>query len=162
MNSKLYDTSIGEVVIPKEVKLHLRNSFAQAQGADQNTEGFKRNQELQNQEKITYKQLKRIKNFFDTFKGKPTDPTFILNGGVYMRNWVNNTLTHMRNNTQNNQQDTRPEDARVTSNDFKTNVKDLARPSQQHKRTTQKHPTATYEQTVVESLKRINDLISKI
>lgn len=162
MNSKLYDTSIGEVVIPKEVKQHLRNSFAQAQGADQNTEGFKRNQELQNQEKITYKQLKRIKNFFDTFKGKPTDPTFILNGGVYMRNWVNNTLTHMRNNTQNNQQDTRPADAKVTSDELKTNVKDLARPSQQHKRTTQKHATATYEQTVVESLRRINDLISKI
>jgi hypothetical protein len=68
----------------------------------------------------------------------------------------------MRNNTQTNQQDTRPEDPTITSNDLKTNVKDLARPSQQHKRTTQRHATATYEQTVVESLRRINDLISKI
>ena len=162
MNSKLYDTSIGEVLIPKQIKQHLRNSFAQAQGANQNTVGFRRNKELQSQEKITYKQLKRIKNFFDTFKGQPTDITFILNGGVLMRNWVNNTLNNMRNNTQTNQQDTRPEDPTITSNDLKTNVKDLARPSQQHKRTTQRHATATYEQTVVESLRRINDLISKI
>lgn len=162
MNSKLYDTSIGEVVIPREIKQHLRNSFAQAQGANQNTEGYRRNQELQSQEKITYKQLKRIKNFFDNFKGKPTELPFILNGGVLVKNWVNNSLNNMRNNTQNNQQDTRPEDPTIKSNELKTNVKDLARPSQEHKKTSQRHPTATYEQTVVESLKRINDLISKI
>ena len=162
MNSKLYDTTIGEVLIPKEIKQHLINSFAQAQSADQNTEGFRRNQELQSQEKITYKQLKRIKNFFDNFKGKPTELSFILNGGVLMRNWVNNTLTNMRNNTQFNQQDTKPEDPTVNSNELKTNVKNLARPSQEHKRTSQRHATATYEQTVVESLRRINELISKI
>jgi hypothetical protein len=162
MNSGLYNSASGEVLIPKEIKQHLRNSFAQAKGADNNTDGFRRNQELQGQESITYKQLKRIKNFFDTYKGKPTELPFILNGGVLMRNWVNNTLSNMRNNTQNNQQDTKPEDAKVNSNDFKNNVKDLSRPSKEHKRTSQKHATATYEQTVVESLKRINELISKI
>lgn len=162
MNSKLYDTSVGEMVIPKDIKQHLRNSFAQAQGADQNTEGFRRNQELQSQEKITYKQLKRIKNFFDNFEGEPTEVSFILNGGALVKNWVNNSLNNMRNNTQNNQQDTKPEDPKVNSNDLKNNVKDLVRPSKEHKRTTQKHASATYEQTVVESLKRINELISKI
>jgi hypothetical protein len=162
VNNNLYNTSLGEVLIPKEIKQHLRNSFAQAKGADENTEGFRRNQELQSQEKITYKQLKRIKNFFDNFKGQPNDLSFILNGGVMVKNWVNNTLDNMRNNTQNNQQDTKPEDPTVRPNDLKTNVKDLARPSQEHKRTTQRHPTATYEQTVVESLRRINELISKI
>lgn len=162
MNSNLYNTATGEVVIPKEIKQHLKNSFAQAKGADQNTEGFRRNQELQGQEKITYKQLKRIKNFFDTFKGKPTELPFILNGGIMVKNWVNTTLSNMRNNTQNNQQDTEPADPQVKPNELKANVRDLARPSKEHKRTTQRHPTATYEQTVVESLKRINELISKI
>lgn len=162
VNSNLYNSSIGEVLIPKEIKQHLVNSFAQAQGADINTEGFRRNQELQGQEKITYKQLKRIKNFFDNYKGKPTELPFILNGGVLMRNWVNNTLSSMRNNTQNNQQDTTPEDSKVNSSDLKNNVKDMVRPSKEHKRTAQKHATATYEQTIVESLKRINELISKI
>lgn len=162
MNSSLYNSSIGEVLIPKEIKQHLKNSFAQAKGANTNTEGFRRNQELQGQEKITYKQLKRIKNFFDNFKGKPTELPFILNGGVLMRNWVNNTLTNMRNNSQNNQEDSQPEDPTINHSDLKNNVKDMVRPSKEHKRTSQKHATATYEQTVVESLKRINELISKI
>jgi len=162
VNSNLYNTTTGEVLIPKEIKQHLKNSLAQARGADQNTEGFRRNQELQGQEKITYKQLKRIKNFFDNFKGQQNELSFLLNGGVLMKNWVNNTLNQMRNNTQNNQQDTAPEDSKVNSSDLKNNVKDLVRPSKEHKRTSQKHASATYEQTVVESLKRINELISKI
>ena len=108
MNSNLYNTSSGEVVIPNDIKQHLRNSFAQMKTAPENTEGYKRNQELQNQEKITYKQLKRIKNFFDNYQGKPNDPSFILNGGVLMRTWVNNTLNNMRNNTTNNQQQAAP------------------------------------------------------
>ena len=162
MNSNLYNSSIGEVLIPKEIKQHLVNSFAQSEGATTNTEGFRRNQELQGQEKITYKQLKRIKNFFDNYKGKPTELPFILNGGVLMKNWVNNTLSSMRNNTQNNQEVTAPEDSKVNSSDLKNNVKDLVRPSKEHKRTSQKHASATYEQTVVESLKRINELILKI
>ena len=162
MNSNLYNASSGEVVIPNDIKQHLRNSFAQTKTAPENTEGYKRNQELQNQEKITYKQLKRIKNFFDNYQGKPNDPSFILNGGVLMRTWVNNTLNNMRNNTTNNQQVTQTEDPTIQSKDLKTNVKNLVRPSKEHKRTSQKHATATFEHTVVESLKRINELISKI
>ena len=162
MNSNLYNTSLGEVLIPNDIKQHLRNSFAQMKSVPQNTEGFKRNQELQRQEKITYKQLKRIKNFFDNFQGKPTDPSFILNGGVLMRTWVNNTLNNMRTNTTNNQQVTQVEDPTIQSNELKSNVQNLVRPSKEHKRTSQKHATATFEHTVVESLKRINELISKI
>jgi len=162
MNSNLYNTSLGEVLIPNDIKQHLKNSFAQMKSAPQNTEGFKRNQELQRQEKITYKQLKRIKNFFDNFQGKPTDPSFILNGGVLMRTWVNNTLNNMRTNTTNNQQVTQVEDPTIQSNELKSNVQNLVRPSKEHKRTSQKHATATFEHTVVESLKRINELISKI
>jgi hypothetical protein len=50
MNSNLYNTEQGNVVIPKEIKDLLRNSFAQVRGANENTEGFNRNQELQKQE----------------------------------------------------------------------------------------------------------------
>ena len=42
--------------------------------ADENTEGYNRNKELQSQKFITYKQLKRIKNFFDNFKGNHKEP----------------------------------------------------------------------------------------
>ena len=64
--------------------------------ADKRTEGYARNQELQDQKFITYKQLKRIKNFFDNFKGNQKEPSFILNGGVEIKNWVNDELRKMR------------------------------------------------------------------
>ena len=158
MNSKLYDTTIGEVLIPKEIKQHLINSFAQAQGADQNTEGFRRNQELQSQEKITYKQLKRIKNFFDNFKGNQNEHEFILNGGVEIKNWVNNELRRMREyikTTKTNKMNAGMMNQFLDPHEKKdfTNV----RPSQEHTRTVDK-----YNAAVTESLKRINELISKI
>ena len=162
MNKDLYNNPKGEIEFPKDKQKHMKKCFHMVKGANENVEGFKRNQELQTKNYIDYKQLKRIKNFFDNYKGKPSELPFILNGGVLMKNWVNNTLSSMRNNTQNNQQDTAPEDSKVNSSDLKNNVKDLVRPSKEHKRTSQKHASATYEQTVVESLKRINELISKI
>ena len=158
MNKELYDKRIK---IPDEIREHMRNSFSSV-SSESKDEGHKRNKELQDSNEISYQQLKRIKNFFDTYQGKPNDPSFILNGGVLMRTWVNNTLNNMRNNTTNNQQVTQTEDPTIQSKDLKTNVKNLVRPSKEHKRTSQKHATATFEHTVVESLKRINELISKI
>ncbi len=99
MNSNLYNTSLGVVILPDEIKNHLRICFAKAKGADENTEGFNRNKELQNQTQITYKQLKRIKNFFDNFKGNDTDLSWILNGEGVMKSWVDNSLNQMRNNS---------------------------------------------------------------
>lgn len=163
MNSKLYDNAQGEVLIPQNIKDHLRNSFAQAKGANENTEGFNRNKELQSQQKISYGQLKRIKNFFDTFGGKENDLSYILNGGRMMRTWVNNELGRMRNNVKDSNNVTRPDSAEVNSNDYKSNVKNLARPTKAHKTTTDRHATASAaDATVTESLRRIKELISKI
>lgn len=163
MNSNLYNKSIGIVVLPDEIKNHLKICFAKAKGADENVEGFNRNQELQNQNEISYQQLKRIKNFFDNFKGKETDLPWILNGEGVMKSWVDNSLTQMRNNaSQQHQADTKPEDTKVRSSDLKTNMSDYMRPSQQHKKTSQRHSTSVFESSVVENLKRINEIISKI
>ena len=40
MNSNLYNTAQGNVVIPKQIKDLLRNSFEQVKGANENTEGY--------------------------------------------------------------------------------------------------------------------------
>jgi len=45
---------------------------------------------------VKYNELKRIKNFFDTYTGKQNDIEFILNGGLPMKNWVDTTLATMR------------------------------------------------------------------
>ena len=71
MNKSLYDK---EIEFPSDKREHMRKCFHMVKGADENTEGFNRNKELQGQKFITYKQLKRIKNFFDNFKGNHKEP----------------------------------------------------------------------------------------
>ncbi len=136
----------------------MKICFKKAVGADKNTEGYKRNQELQNKNFITYKQLKRIKNFFDNFKGNQNEPEFILNGGVEIKNWVNNELRRMREyikTTKTNKMNAGMMNQFLDPHEKKdfTNV----RPSQEHSKTVDK-----YNAAVTESLKRINEIISKI
>ena len=136
----------------------MRKCFHMVKNADENTEGYKRNKELQSQKFITYKQLKRIKNFFDTFKGNHKEPSFILNGGVEIKNWVNDELRRMREyvkNTKTNKMNTGMMNQFIDPHEKKdfTNV----RPSQEHLKTTDK-----YNPSVNEDVKRINELISKI
>lgn len=155
MNKALYDKF---VEFPKDKQEHMKKSFSLVKDADENSEGFKRNKELQSKNYITYKQLKRIKNFFDNFKGNHRESSFILNGGVLMKNWVNDQLRKMRDGlemTKTNKMNTGMQNQFIKPHEKKdfTNV----RPSQKHKSTIEKYDTA-----VTESLKRINEIISKL
>ena len=119
---------------------------------------FNRNKELQGKNFISYKQMKRIKNFFDNFKGNQKEPSFILNGGVEIKNWVNDELRKMRDyikNTKTNKMDAGMMNQFIDPHEKKdfTNV----RTSQEHSRTVDK-----YNPSVNESVKRINELISKL
>ena len=84
------------------------------------------------------------------------------NGGRIMKNWVNSELSRMRNNVKDRNHASNPDDSKITHSDMKNNVKDLARPSQQHKTTSNRHSTSIADVAVTESLKRIKELISKI
>lgn len=155
MNKDLYDK---EIEFPEDKRKHLIKCFSMVEGADENVEGFKRNQELQNAKYIGYKQLKRIKNFFDNFQGKHTDAPFILNGGFEMKNWVNDELRKLRefgHLSKRNKMDAGMQNQFIKShskNDF-NNV----RPSKEHSRTVDK-----YNAAVTESLRRINEIMSKL
>ncbi len=158
MNKDLYNNPKGEIEFPKDKQEHMKKCFHMVKGANENVEGFKRNQELQTKNYIDYKQLKRIKNFFDNFKGNHNEPSFVLNGGVIMKNWVNNVLRKMRQGldlTKRNKADTGMQNQYIKPHEKKdfTNV----RASQKHASTLQK-----YDSAVTESLKRINELISKL
>ena len=155
MNKSLYHK---EIEFPEQMREHLKICFVKAKCDDPNTEGYKRNKELQEKNYITYKQLKRIKNFFDNFIGNQNDVSFLLNGGQKMKNWVDYELDFMRRNpkmTKRNKMDTGMQNQLIKSHEKKdfTNV----RPSQKHKSTLQK-----YDVAVTESLRRINELISKL
>ena len=156
MNKDLYNSTQGEIEFPKDKREHMKKCFHMVKGADENTEGFNRNKELQTQKFIDYKQLKRIKNFFDNFKGKTNEAPFVLNGGEKMKGWVDGALSFLRNSvymTKHNKSETGMENQHIKNHEKDyTNV----RPSQKHKSTLQKYDTA-----VTESLKRINNLMNR-
>jgi hypothetical protein len=83
-------------MIPDTLVKHLEDCFNSTNG-NNNIEGYKRNQELRQTKQITYQNLKRVKNWFDSYSGKKEDAPFILNGGDRMSNWVNHALQQMRN-----------------------------------------------------------------
>jgi hypothetical protein len=158
VNKDLYNSSKGEIEFPKDKKEHMKKCFHMVKGADENTEGFNRNKELQNQNFIEYKQLKRIKNFFDNFIGNQNEPSFILNGGVVMKNWVNDELRKMRefgDLTKRNKKDTGMQNSYIKPHEKKdfTNV----RKSQEHSKTVER-----YDEAVTNTLKRINEIMLKL
>lgn len=156
MNKDLYGE---KVELPEEVVVYLKQCSDAVPDADENVEGFRRNKELRDTGYVTYQQLKRMKNFFDTHQGDNTSKPFILNGGDYVKNWVNQTLSSMRDSAY------RTKDIRsvVLPNQFiQTHEKnqDLSntnRPSKDHKTS-----ISRYNLEVTENLKRINDILKKI
>jgi hypothetical protein len=155
MNKDLYGK---KVTIPEDVINYLDKCHKSANGASETTEGYKRNEDLRNKKEISYQQLKRIKNWFDNFEGNENDLPYILNGGHYVKNWVNKTLDSMRNDINLSKEIK----STVLPNQFKKdtgkiNLSDMNRPSKSHR-----NPVDQYNIQVTENLKRINDLIKKL
>ena len=155
MNKKLYDK---EVEIPENYRKHLKKCLMKVGEVDEDSEGYKRNKELQEKSFIGYPQLKRIKNFFDNFKGNQNEPEFILNGGFEMKNWVNDTLRKMRDGielTSKNKMNAGMQNQFIDPHS-KDGLDSLI-PSREHSKTVDK-----YNAAVTESLRRINEIMSKI
>ena len=154
MNKDLYGY---KVQLPEEVVVYLGQCHDAATGADENTEGYRRNKELRDSGEVTYQQLKRMKNFFDNFNGSENDLNFILNGGHYVKDWVNRTLGSMRNGIELGKEIK----STVLPNQYnqdhtKDNMSNMNRPNQSHSK------NYYYDVEITENLKRINELIKKI
>ena len=150
MNKDLYGNT---VQLPEDVVEYLQQCFDSANTDDSTIEGFKRNSK-----EVTYQQLKRMKNWFDNFNGLENDLPFILNGGHYVKNWVNDTLGGMRNNVYMGKK----AKSEVLPNQFiqthtKDNLNTMNRQSKSHSST-----TGEINKDITENLKRINELIKKI
>ena len=155
MNKDLYGHKVS---LPEDVINYLGQCFDSAKGASENTEGYKRNKDLRDSKEVTYQQLKRMKNWFDDFNGHENELPHILNGGHYVKGWVNTTLDSMRDSIHNSKQNI----SVVLPNQFiqpheKNGITDMNRPTKSHKTS-----IGDYDLQVTESLKRINDLIKKI
>jgi len=153
VNKDLYNK---KVKVPNEIREHMRNSFNSV-SSESNDEGHKRNKELQSTEQMTYQQLKRIKNFFDTFKGDVQEKSYILNGGDYMKNWVNETLRYLRDDNHNSKKIASDTGMSNEFNDGKKqdDISAMNRPSKSHQKTNN-------DIKITETLKRINELMKKI
>lgn len=89
-NSELYGKvyEIPAVVI-KELKKGLQHG-------NENSIGYNRAKNLIDNPTITYQNLKRIKNYFDTHDSKHKD--YLVNGGNVMKDWVDKLLYAERHN----------------------------------------------------------------
>ncbi len=97
MNRSLYNNI---AIIPDSLLKHLNDCFNKTEG-NSNTEGFTRNKTLRKDKKITYQQIKRIKNWFNYYNGNKTDAPFILNGGERMKSWCDEVLRVWRQGSNN-------------------------------------------------------------
>ena len=155
MNSDLY----GKVFsIPQDVVDYLHQCHSAAGDVDETTEGYKRNKELREKKQVTYQQLKRMKNWFDEFNGHEDEVPHILNGGHYVKNWVNNTLQGKRDDVESTKQNKSVvlQNQQIDTHD-KNDVRTMNRPSKSHNSSVNQYNT-----DITENLKRINELIQKI
>ena len=155
MNKDLYGNRIE---LPEDVIGYLKQCYDAVPDANDKIEGYKRNQELRDSGYVTYQQLKRMKNFFDNHNEDNKDKPFILNGGHFVKNWVNQTLNSMRNGV------SLSKDIKsiVLPNQYikpheKNNIKNMNRPSKDHNSV-----LGLYLPEVTEDVKRINNIIKKI
>lgn len=161
MNKDLYNK---EFTIPNALKIHLKKNMEMVKSTAKDTEGYRRNMELQAQKTISYPQLKRIKNFFDNFNGKTNDVEYILNGGSEMNAWVNTTLNSVRENLKSLKSN---KSNAGFSNQFRrehTKPGINIRPSKEHLKTTQRHATSigNLPSPVMEEISKIKNIINKI
>lgn len=86
MNKELYGKSYD---VPSHILEKLRNSISKY--SNQSVENLKRAKEISETGKVTYQQLKRIKNWFDS-NNNSGNPEYQILGGEQMNGWVNTTL----------------------------------------------------------------------
>jgi hypothetical protein len=153
VNKDLYNKKFN---IPDEIREHMRNSFNSV-SSESTDEGHKRNKELQSAKKISYQQLKRIKNYFDNFKGDVQEKSYILNGGDYMKKWVDETLRYLRDDNYSSKKIASDTGMPNEFNQEKQqdDISSMNRPSKSHRKNND-------DVKITEALKRINELMKKI
>src|SRR5574344_1494359 len=82
--------------IPFGIRKKLKKIFQgyEKSDHDKTAEGYIRLKNLLNTDTITYNEMRRIKNFFDSFQGDPNNDAYKLNGGQDMMFWVDNMLSN--------------------------------------------------------------------
>jgi hypothetical protein len=156
VNNTLYGNTIS---LPFDISKLLKSAYEKHKGSSNNNqEGLTRNKGLIDKGTATYQQLGRIKNWFDNYSGPKDAKEYELNGGDKMKELVDTILGQMRNGVLTSTQMRKeylPD--KIKNSDFNVDLSNDNRPSQSHG-----NSLAKYNIDLNESLKRINEIISKI
>jgi len=82
--------------IPSKVRNRINRQLNRINSDDNQAKGLKRAKDIANGETISYAQIKRLKNYFDTYSGDGQDDEFNLIGGSVTKKWVNDELGQNR------------------------------------------------------------------
>jgi len=81
---------------PDKVLNKIESALGKVDLNKKDIKGFRRGKEILKNKRISYAQMKKIKNFFDNYSGDGFDDEFKLTGGKSMRKWVNDELEAKR------------------------------------------------------------------
>jgi len=112
MNSELYGK---EYIIPENILSNINKALIQFP----NDNGIKRAKYLLNNKKISYSNLKRIKNFFDYNTEKTSQ--YLLYGGDEMKSWVEKLLNSERQSADNTKEIKKDLNIDIDKGDINTN-----------------------------------------
>ncbi len=117
-NKDLYGNNY---TVPNNVISSINNEISRNKN-NKSLKGYKRAQNIVNDKSMTYSMLKRMKNFFDGFKGSTSNSEYLINGGEKMKTWVNGTLDKSRGDV--NRQKKIKADSGMKNQYKKTHTKD--------------------------------------
>lgn len=82
--------------IPEGVMKHLKKTLKEYEdnNGDKNNKGYDHLKWLTEQNSVSTEEMKRMKNFFDNYKGTDKSDDYKLYGGKSMYDWVSATLKH--------------------------------------------------------------------
>jgi hypothetical protein len=78
--------------VPDNVFNKINQMLKRINTNDEQAKGLKRAKDIVTDRKVSYLQMKRLKNYFDSYKGDGSDDEFKLIGGKTTRMWVDKTL----------------------------------------------------------------------
>ena len=78
--------------VPDNVFNQINRNLNAINPDGEQAKGLKRAKDIVSDRKISYSQMKRLKNYFDSYQGDGNDDEFKLIGGKITRMWVDKTL----------------------------------------------------------------------
>ncbi len=109
--------------IPEGVMKHLKKTLKsyEEKDGDKANKGYDHLKWLTEQERVSTEELKRIKNFFDNYKGTELSDDYKLYGGKEMSDWVNAILKQVTKSVKDNKKANK--DAGLSNTERKTHEK---------------------------------------